>query len=334
MVRWPVQTIAVSNQKGGVGKTTTSVNIAATLAERGLKVVLIDVDQQRNATKALGVNIDELLEANSSTPTVFDIYSRQLPAIDAIHQFGDADDETDADAKGVDNDTPRFGGNLVVIPGHRGVSTVFTKFEVGLVGRSHDPTDGVTFEDSQDLRVEFADRLRESIKSLDGHYDVAVIDTPPALDFVLSSALRAANWLIIPLEANEYAKDGLRDLMGTVAKVKQRANPGLKLLRAVMGKFDSRKKIHQDFLTDYQETFGEKMSKVVVTLGARIEELPSNGLAIFEHAPASDQAKQFNALAEELELEIEAHLKRQRERAKSKAMATPPETGQQLAVGE
>ena len=324
MVRWPLQVVAVSNQKGGVGKTTTAVNLATTLALRGRSVCLIDADQQRNASTGLGLNLDE--DRFKELPTILDIYSRKSPASDLVYRFP-SEDGFAAD---------RFDGRLGLIPGHRGVGTVFTKIEIGLVGQTADPTQGLSFEDAQEERLAFADRLRESLKSLDGVFDIVIIDTPPALDFILSTALRAANWLIIPLEASEYAKEGLRDLMATVEKVK-RGNPSLKLLRAVMGKYDGRKNIQRDHLEDYQATFGEKMARAVITEGARVEELPTLGLGIYEHAPQSDQARLFNELAKEVEEEIEAYLERQRQRAKALTQPTlsdSPDSHGQAAVGE
>jgi len=313
MVRWPLQIITCANQKGGVGKTTTSTNLAAGLALAGYHVCLVDTDQQRNATKTFGVNIDALLEQDPKTPTVLDIYARKLPAIDAVRVI-----------------EGKFDGRLSIIPSHRSVGAVFTKLEVGLVHQAQDG--GVSFEDQQDLRLEFAERLRESLKSLETRFDVAVIDTPPTLDFILSTALRAADWLVIPLVCAEYAKDGLRDLISTVQKVKERSNPRLKLLRAVVGDYDGRTVLHRDMVGDFKQTFGDKLSPNYITHGVRVEELPSHRLSIFEHAPGSEQAKQFTKLTDEVIGEIEAHLAKQRERARQ---APSVETqGAQVAVGE
>ena len=293
MTKWPMQVIACAMQKGGVGKTTTSINIAAALAQRGLRVCLVDVDGQLNTTRAMNIDFEEHTAAKKKT--VLNIYAEALDAIDAVFPV-----------------EGRFDGRVSIIPGHKGLTSLFPKLEVGLMNQALE--ENLSYEDQEDMRREAADRLRESLKSLQGEFDAVVIDTPPALGFLLSTALRATDWLIIPMEPSELAVDGLRDLMMTVNKIKQRANPRLRLFRVLLGKFDGRKVLHRQIQEDLGVSFGDKLSQTAISFGVPVEELHSHKLSIFEHAPESVQAPQFIAIADELIEDVEAFLRRRAER--------------------
>lgn len=303
MTQWPLQVVACAMQKGGAGKTTTAVHLAAALAKRGVKTCLVDVDAQRNTSGALGFDLDA-----HKGPTVRDIYMHGTPAIDVVVDYGD-----------------RFDGNLGLIPSHIGLNTLFTKIELSLVNQALDKD--LTLEDQEDLRREAADRLRESLKTLGGTYDVAVIDTPPSLGFLLSTALRATDWLIIPVEPGEFAMDGLRDLTTSVNKIRERSNPRLKLFRIVVTKYDSRKTLHREYVENLREECGPVMFDPI-KMGVCVEECPSNQQTIFENAPTSEQAKQYEALAAEFITEVENHLSR------VAALAKVRQQRAEAAVGE
>lgn len=292
MTHWPLQTIAVCNQKGGVAKTTTTINLAAGLARKGYRVCVIDNDAQRNSSSVLGVDIHALPE--DGTGTVIEIYAEAKPAIDLA-----------ATVEG------RFDGHLSIISSHQMISGFGMQAETQVFQAA---SRGASFEDQQDMRLEMIDRLRESIKTLAGEFDVCIIDTPPALGFMLTAALRASDWLLVPLTCNEHCKDGVRDLMTTVNKVIARGNPRLRLFRALVGMYDSRKVLHRQDLEFYKSQFTDKLHHTPIKHGVNMEELASRKLSIFEHDPSSDQARQFDELADGFIEEVERFLTVQAER--------------------
>lgn len=316
MARWPLQTLAVCNQKGGVGKTTTAVNMACGLAQKGYRVCLIDNDAQRNSSKALGIDIDALPEDASTT--VIEIYADARPAIDLVQEV-----------------EGRFDGNLSVIPAHQTINGFAMQAETMVFQLA---AKGASFEDQQDMRLEMVERLRESLKSLAGEFDVCVIDTPPSLGFMLTAALRASDWYIVPLICSEYCKDGVRDLMKTVGKVTSRGNPRLRFFKALLGAYDGRKTLHQQDRAFYETQFKEYLYPEPITHGVRMEELPSNKLSIFEHAPESDQAAQFSRFIDAFTAEVDSsiELQAQRQAKRELAAASQPAAAQptQAAVGE
>lgn len=314
MTRWPLQTLAVCNQKGGVGKTTTATNIACGLARKGYRVCLIDNDAQRNASSALGVDVQSLPEDGSGT--VIEIYSDAAKAIDLVRTV-----------------EGRLDGNLSVIPAHQMISGFGMQAETMVFQAA---AKGASFEDQQDMRQEMVDRLRESIKTLSGEFDACVIDTPPSLGFMLTAALRASDWLLIPLCCSDFCKDGVRDLMKTVNKVTARGNPRLRLFRAVLGMYDNRKVLHQEDRKWYAQQFGEALHPECISAGVRMEELPAHKLSIFEHAPDSDQARQFGNLTDEYIKEVDAFLEQlaQRKAAREAQLAQQRTEPRQQAVGE
>ena len=297
MTSWPLQTIAVANQKGGVGKTTTAVNLACGLATRGRRVCLVDNDAQRNASASLGVDIHALPENGDGT--VMEIYADAASAIDL--------------ARPVEG---RFDGKLSVIPAHDTISGFELAMEASILAMR-----GASFEDQMDKRTEMANRLRESLKSLNGEFDAVVIDTPPSLGFWLTASLRAADWLLVPLVCSDYCKNGVQDLMNTVNKIMARGNPRLRLFRAVLGMFNPRTVLHQEDAAFYKAQFQDGLHPTFITHSVRVQELPSHHLSIFEHDPKSPQAAQFLDLTDAFIQEVENFLEIQRQRAEKRAAA-------------
>ncbi|MEO0851882.1 MAG: ParA family protein [Cyanobacteria bacterium J06648_11] len=310
MTTWPLQTIAVANQKGGVGKTTTATNLACGLAHRGFRTCLIDNDAQRNASATLGVDTHALPDDGSGT--VIEIYADATPASKlAIPVEG------------------RFGGRLSVIPAHSTISGFDMQVETTVLQQA---ARGASFEDQQDMRQEMVDRLRESLKSLDGEFDAVVVDTPPSLGFMLTAALRAADWLLVPVTCSDFCKNGVRDLMSTVNKITARGNPRLKLFRAVLGMYDARKVLHQQDADFYKAQFGDGLHSTYISQSVRVEELAAHRLSIFEHAPDSEQARQFLDLTDAFIEDVEGLLTTARERQAKREADAASQSGPGIVV--
>jgi len=298
-----------------VGKTTAATNLAAGLAMKGYRTCLVDTDPQGNSSKVCGVDIRSLPE--DGTGSVIEIFADAKPAIDLVRS---ADE--------------RFEGRLSIIPAHQMLSGFALQAETMVFQAA---AKGASFEDQQDMRQGMVDRLRESLKSMVGEFDACVFDTPPTLGFMLTAALRASDWLLVPLTCSDYCKDGVRDLMTTVNKIIARGNPRLKIFRAVLSLYDGRKILHQQDREFYRAQFGEALYSEGITAGVRVEELPTNKLSIFEHAPESDQARQYGALTDEYIKEVNTFLEMMAQRkAKRLQQTTPPpnQESQQHMAGE
>ncbi len=324
ITNWPLQTLSVVNQKGGVGKTATAVNLAGALVADGrinavtgkpFKVLVIDTDPQGNSSKTFGVDIRTL--PDNGDGTIIEILADAKPAIDL--------------AKPVEG---RFGGNLSLIPAHQSLSGFAMQAETMVFMAA---SKGASFEDQQDLRQEMVDRLRESLKSVQDEFDICIFDTPPSLGFTLTAALRASDWFLVPLVASDHCKDGVRDLMSTVSKIIARGNPRLKLFRALMGLYTNQKILHQQDRDFYQAQFADAFHSSVITAGVRMEELPAHQKTIFEHAPETDQAKQFASLADAFIEDVLGFLTLQAERQAKRLAQTAPQPVTEIhqqAVGE
>ena len=241
--------IAVSNQKGGVGKTTTAVNIAAGLANKHTSVLLVDLDPQGNASSGLGVE-------NQGVTS----YQVLLGSV----QIADAVQET------------RIEG-LYVLPANQNLAGA----EVELVELAERDT-----------------RLREALKL--AAFDYIVIDCPPALSLLTVNALMAANSVLIPVQAEYYALEGLGQLLGTVQAVKQAGNPGLDLLGVVLTMYDKRTSLSEQVAAELRTHFGAKLFRTVIPRNVRLAEAPSFGKTIFEHDKWSKGARAYKNLAKEI----------------------------------
>lgn len=243
--------IAVINQKGGVGKTTTAVSLAAQLASNDTPVLLVDLDPQGNATSGLGLPKEEL------TPTSYEVLFGQAALDQAVKP------------------TNREG--LFVLPANANLAAA----EVELV--------------SQQNR-EFA--LRQAMQV--GTYQYVIIDCPPALGLLTINALTAADQLLIPVQSEYYALEGLGQLLNTVQRVRQGLNPSLDLLGVVLTMYDKRTSLSEQVQDELKNHFGDKLFKTVIPRNVRLAEAPSFGKTIFEHDRWSKGARAYKQFAKEV----------------------------------
>jgi chromosome partitioning protein len=243
--------IAVTNQKGGVGKTTTAVNVAAQLAAPGRRVVLVDLDPQGNATSSLGIDKD------SVSATLYDVVVSGVQPSNIVQQ-------TNIE-------------NLFLLP----ANNVLAQAEVDLVGLE---------------RREF--RLQQALQSVDA--EVVIIDCPPALGLLTINALTAADSVLIPVQAEYFALEGLGQLLQTVQAVKQHLNARLEILGVVLTMFNKRISLSEQVQAELTKHFGDKLFKTVVPRNVRLAEAPSYGRTIFEHDKWSKGARAYKHLAAEV----------------------------------
>ena len=284
------QVIVFANQKGGCGKTSSAVHVAAALSLEGYRTCLVDVDGQCNASMAVGVDPEML--RREKIPSVLDIYLNRRPGSEIAMPVGGE----------------FYGNNLFLIPGHPAVGAVHMNLEAKM--KSEVLTEGYSPEDEDDLRKNHRDRLARSFDSFAGKMDFIVIDTPPDLGFLLSTALRSGDYFVIPLFPSEFEVRGMERLIATANKIKHRVNPRLRLLRVLMGAFDNTASLDKQLRESLKDQFGEFMSDTVITRGVRMREVASHGKPIFEHAPSSEQAQQFRAFTKELETTILAGMEK------------------------
>jgi chromosome partitioning protein len=272
--------IAMTNQKGGCGKTTTTISIAAGLANAGYKVVVIDTDPQCNATDSFGLSREELL--NDGYFTVADAYLARRPMSEIVVDFQD-----------------RFDQSLFVAMSHRGLSTIPQRLEAEL--QEHLAQPGASALDADEVREEQRGRLRQSIASLHGHVDFVLIDTPPDLGFLMTTALVSSDYYLIPVFPSGYDLKGLETLLGTIEKVRKRLNPKIELLGVIIGNVDGNARLDADIRHMLQGKFGEdRVFSTVISRSVKHREAPVHGRTIFEHAPGSSACAQFAVLSEEI----------------------------------
>ncbi len=245
--------ITVCNQKGGVGKTTTAINLGAALSERGQRVLLIDCDPQANATSGLGVSSKEL-EAS-----IYDVVVLGRPLLEI--------------ALPIDH-VP----GLTLVP-----STV------GLAGAELELAE-LPLRES---------RLRLALDGLSG-FDYVLLDTPPSLGLLTVNCLVAADAMLIPLQCEYYALEGLTLLTHTQSLVRQSLNPSLRLEGIVLTLFDQRTVLSSQVVAEVRRQFGDQAFTTVIPRSVRVSEAPSHGLPITQYDPSGRGAAAYRALAEEL----------------------------------
>jgi len=272
--------IAFTNQKGGCGKTTTSVSLAAGIARAGHSVAIIDIDPQCNATDSFGLNREELLAQGRFT--VADAYLAGRGMSEILLAFNG-----------------RFGGKLSVVPGHRGLSSVPQRLESEL--QLAVAKEEAAEIDADEIRNEHRHRLKRSIETLSGQVEYVLIDTPPDLGFLMTTALIAADHFVIPVFPSGYDLKGLETLMKTVERVQARLNSKLRLLGVVLGNVDSTARLDADIQQMLRTKFGEdRVFQTTISRSVKHREAPVYGKTIFEHAPGQTPANQFADLTAEV----------------------------------
>ena len=248
-----MKVIAIANQKGGVGKTTTAVNLSACLAKKGKRVLLVDCDPQGNSTSGVGV------DKRRCEKTVYDVL------------IGDADIK-DAISK-----TPYE--NLWVCPSNISLSGA----EIELVSEMGRET-----------------KLKNAIFTVKDEYDIVLIDAPPSLGLITINVLTAANSVIVPIQCEYYALEGVSQLMNTIKKVKQVLNPELDIEGILMTMFDSRTNLAIQVVEEVKKFFPNKVYKTLIPRNVRLSEAPSFGKPIIYYDIASKGSESYLDLASEV----------------------------------
>jgi chromosome partitioning protein len=243
--------IAMVNQKGGVGKTTTAINVAAQLADDKNSVLLVDLDPQGNATSGLGIPKNQIKQ------TTYDVLCAGASLAAVIQETHVA--------------------QLSVLPADANLAGA----EVELVGQA---------------RREFA--LKQVLQA--AAYDYVIIDCPPSLGLLTINALTAASSVLIPVQAEYYALEGLSQLLNTIQAVRGSTNPQLELLGIVLTMFDKRNSLSEQVQSEVRNYFGDKLFKTLIPRNVRLAEAPSYGRTIYEHDRWSKGARAYKALAKEV----------------------------------
>lgn len=247
------RTIAVANQKGGVGKTTTVINLAAYLADAGQRVLAVDSDPQGNTTTGLGID-KSMIDAS-----LYEVLIGDQTVVDAL--------------------LPTSVVGLHLVPGALDLAGA----EVELLNES-----------------DRAMRLRRAIHPIVDRYDYVFIDCPPSLGVLTINALAAADAVLIPLQCEFFALEGLAQLLSTIDLVRTRINPELELEGLVLTMYDGRTNLAQQVAEEVRSHFGEKVFRSVIPRTVRLSEAPSYGQPILRYDPRSKAAEVYRSLAKEM----------------------------------
>ena len=243
--------IAVVNQKGGVGKTTTAVNLTAALTDMGKRVLLCDFDPQANATSGMGLNKRKL------TSSVYDVVVNEVPVKDSV-------------VKG------KYGDVLPATADLAGAA-------VELIGLPD-----ATF------------RLKNALQTIQDEYDLILIDCPPSLEMLTLNGLAAADGILVPVQCEYYALEGLTDLMTTLRMVKKRINPNLEIFGVALTMFDGRTNFSTQVAQEVRRHFPGKVYSTVIPRNVRLAEAPSHGLPVTVYDRLSRGATAYRNMAEEI----------------------------------
>nr|WP_288643420.1 AAA family ATPase [uncultured Anaerobutyricum sp.] len=247
--------IAIANQKGGVGKTTTSINLSACLAEKGKKVLLIDMDSQGNTTSGFG------LEKNELDKTVYEVLREEVSIEEAIIPVEECFE------------------NLFLIPANRNLAGA----EIELVTR----------ENMQHI-------LKKQLEPIKDEYDFIVIDCPPALGMLTVNAMTAADSVLVPIQCEFYALDGLSQLIYTIELIQESLNPDLYIEGVVFTMYDARTNLSLQVVENVKDNLKQTIYKTIIPRNVRLAEAPSYGLPINLYDKRSSGTEAYRMLADEV----------------------------------
>ena len=252
--------ICIANQKGGVGKTTTAVNLSACVAQLGKRVLLVDIDPQGNTTSGLGVNKNRL------EYSVYDVLINDVDAAEVVRDAADAVRDTMIDT-------------LKLMPSRMELAGAEVEL-VNLLAREQ--------------------RLKNAVAPLRDRFDYIFVDCPPSLGLLTLNALTMADTLLVPIQCEYYALEGLSQLMNTVKLIRRNLNPLLEVEGVVLTMYDGRTNLSQQVVGEVKRFFKNKVYDTIIPRSVRLGEAPSFGLPISLYAPRSTGAAAYGTLAAEL----------------------------------
>ncbi|MCO7150485.1 ParA family protein [Vagococcus lutrae] len=245
--------ISVANQKGGVGKTTTTVNLGASLAYNGKKVLIVDIDAQGNATSGIGVIKSDVGK------DVYDVLVNEEPMTNVIHE------------------TSRE--NLEIVPA-----------TIQLAGAEIELTPMMARES----------RLKSALDEVKDQYDYVLIDCPPSLGHLTINAFTASDSILIPVQCEYYALEGLSQLLNTIRLVQKHFNPELRIEGVLLTMYDARTNLGSEVVQEVRKYFRERVYDTIIPRNVRLSEAPSHGLSIIDYDPRSRGAEVYLSLAKEV----------------------------------